>query len=124
MSLNGTHPVRVVGSHAVLRPPACNTKGATAWTQGAVAGFESSAIAIAGFNPDGRKKFINAVGTYGPAGPTPQLFTNSGLSVGSAAPAASAACQFFTSRSPRVVLALIGRFRCRPPLKLYARLND
>ena len=48
-----------------------------------------------------------------------------GLVVGSPTELAKATafCQFFTSKSPRTVLALIGRFRCRPPLKLYARLN-
>src|ERR1700730_1422723 len=123
MSLKGTQPVRVVGLQALLRPPACNTSGATVWTQPAVAGLDSNASAIAGFKPEERKKFSRAGGTYGPPGPTPQLLTNSGLSLGCAAPAAIAACQFFTSRSPRVVLALMGRFKCRPPLKLYARLN-
>ena len=32
-------------------------------------------------------------------------------------------CQLATSKSPRIVLALIGRFRWRPPLKLYATLR-
>src|SRR5580693_3514822 len=124
MSLKGTQPVRVVGSQAVLNPPACNTNGATTCTQGAVAGFDNRARAMAGFKPEGRKKFTSDAGTNGPPGPTPQPFCDSGLSVGSAAPAAIAACQFFSSRSPRVVLALMGRFIWRPPLKLYATLKD
>src|SRR5215470_2358225 len=61
------------------------------------------------FSPDGRKKFVTAAGTNGPAGPTPQAVTEIGSVLGVMAPAATAACQFFSSRSPRVGLALIGR---------------
>src|SRR5580692_5708794 len=90
-----------------------------------------------GFNPDGRKKFNIAAGAnvrdggrVAPSAPGQICTCNgpdgySGL-VGRmlfALANATAFCQFFTSKSPRTVFALIGRFRCRPPLKLYARLK-
>src|SRR5437764_384999 len=140
MSLNGTQPVKLalVGSHAVLSPSACKTPWARP-TQPA-AGDDRNAAAIAGFNPDGRKKFVSAAGTYGcPLGLAPHgantvgsaVPTNSGL-LGKlglpgimfcASAAAIAACQFLTSKSPRTVFALIGRLRWWPPLKLYATLS-
>src|SRR5580692_1547102 len=88
-----------------------------------------------GFNPDGRKKFNIAAGANAPVGvpviAPGQICTcngpdgYNGLVVGipAALAKATALCQFSTSKSPRTVFALIGRFRCRPPLKLYARLN-
>src|SRR6266496_3634083 len=83
------------------------------------------ACAIAGFRPPGRKKFIRAEFTHGPRAPDPQgaapVPTVNGLPTGS--PAAIAAFRFLTIRSPRMVLALMGRLRCRPPLKLYARFK-
>src|SRR5579863_2358263 len=83
-----------------------------------------------GFNPEGRKKFSRAAGANAPDGGKPnaagQIATDSGLDgydglvVGRPIEFANATafCQFFTSKSPRTVLALIGRLRCRPPLKL------
>ena len=83
-----------------------------------------------GFNPEGRKKFSIAAGANAPEGGKPnaagQIATDSGLDgyeglvVGSPIELANATafCQFLTSKSPRTVLALIGRLRCRPPLKL------
>src|SRR5437868_6795544 len=79
-----------------------------------------SASAIAGFKPPGRKKFIRAALTHGPSAPDPQgaapVPTVNGLPTGS--PAAINAFKLATIRSPRMVLALIGRLRWRPPLKL------
>ena len=92
----------------------------------------STAPAMAGFSPDGRKKFDQrgakrtrlAAGIDAAMELAPQRPHVSGLVPASAAlDQSTAACQFFTSKSPRTVLALIGRFRCRPPLKLYARLK-
>src|SRR6266567_4306379 len=84
-----------------------------------------SACAIAGFRPPGRKKFIRAEFTQGPRAPNPQgavpVPTVNGLPTGS--PAAIEAFRLPTIRSPRMVFALIGRLRCRPPLKLYARFK-
>src|ERR1700733_12708795 len=83
-----------------------------------------------GFSPEGRKKFNIAAGANAPDGGKPnapgQIATASGLEgydglvVGSPIEFAKATafCQFFTSKSPRTALALIGRLRCRPPLKL------
>src|SRR5277367_1497709 len=83
-----------------------------------------------GFNPDGRKKFNIAAGANAPVGvpviAPGQICTCSGpegynglvVGIPTALAKATAFCQFFTSRSPRAVLALIGRFKCRPPLKL------
>src|SRR5438067_11219709 len=125
MSLNGMQPESVgeVGSQVVLKPKGfrvCRIPCASP-TQ-AAAGLFSSATAIAGFNPEGRKKFISAAETHGapvvvlkPQGAAPAP-TASGpddaLEVGSP----SAVRQFCSRKSPRVVLALIGRLRWRPPL--------
>src|SRR5262245_1326101 len=116
MSPNGMQFARVVRSQLVFRPYICCTRGSTICTQGAVAGFDNSATPIDGLTPEGRKKFVSAAGTYGPPAPTPQPLTVNGLSVGAAAPAATAASRFLTIRSPRTVFALIGRLRCLPPL--------
>src|SRR5438067_1444297 len=49
-----------------------------------------SVAANEGFSPEGRKKLTTAAGMNAPAGPAPQPFTKSGLSVGKSAPAATA----------------------------------
>src|ERR1700730_15549857 len=122
MSLKGTQPVSplVEGSHAVLRPPCCITASAAAMQPWA--GVPISALAKAGFKPPGRKKFVSAAETQGtpPTNPhgTEPAPTNSGPAAAFELVSLRATCQFLTSRSPRVVLALMGRFRCRPPLKL------
>src|ERR1700746_1843393 len=117
MSLKGTHPVKagVVGSHAVLSPLACRICWANP-TQAAPP-LAISTLAIDGVNPDGRKKFVRAAATHGapvmpltPHGAAPDP-TNSGPPAAAEFGSPNAACQFFTSRSPRGVLALIGRFR-------------
>src|SRR5579864_3503726 len=121
MSPKGTQFARVAGLQAVLRPSAPRICCANP-TQGAAA-VGSNAAAIAGFSPDGRKKFTNAAETHATplelkpqgAAPAPTLRgPAAAFEVGSV----KATCQFFTSKSPRTVLALIGRFRCLPPLKL------
>src|ERR1700692_3208290 len=126
MSLNGTHPASVVGSHAVLRPLTWSSCCARATHAPAPALF--SAIAMAGFKPDGRKKFISAAETQGTlltapqgAGPEP---TKGGPPDAPEVTSPRATCQFLTKRSPRGVLAFIGRFRWRPPVELYAQLNE
>src|ERR1022692_2178859 len=95
-------------------------------TQGIAAGPAAMrAPAIEGFKPPGRKKFISAELTHGPSAPDPQGRapppTVNGLA--GVCPAASAALKLATIKSPRIVLALMGRFRGPPPLKLYARLR-
>ena len=80
---------------------------------------------IDGFSPPGRKKFINDASTYGNGlvgvPPALQPLTVNGLE-GSFCPesvaSTMAALRFATIRSPRMVFALIGRFKCLPPLKL------
>src|ERR1043165_6948195 len=116
----------VEGSHAVLSPPCCRT--ASAALMQPCAGVPIKAPAIAGFKPPGRKKFVSAEETHGtpltnPQGAAPAP-TKSGPAAALELGSPSATCQFLTIRSPRVVLALMGRFRCRPALKLYPRLND
>jgi len=81
-------------------------------------------LAIEGLIPPGRKKLVNAEETQGkplfglmPKGAEP-VPTWNGPAEALEAGSLKAACQFAVSRSPRTVLALIGRFRWRPPLKL------
>src|SRR5579863_1096967 len=128
MSLKGTQLARpeTPGLHFVFRPVAAKSANASG-THGA-----SAPPANDGLSPEGRKKLTIAAGTkngrldpgtgFAPQGTAP-VPTDNGLSVGKFAPAATAACQFSVSRSPRAVLALMGRFRRRPPFQLYARLN-
>src|SRR5438270_12381061 len=82
---------------------------------------------IEGFRPPGRKKFISEASTNGSGlvGVLQPLTVNGLAGRGCPEEAAStiAALKFFTIRSPRIVFALMGRFRWRPPLKLYARLS-
>src|SRR5581483_4792609 len=125
MSLNGMQPASVgeVGSQLVLKPNGfrvCSIPCASP-TQ-AAAGLFSSATAIAGFSPEGRKKFINAEDTQGapvvglkPHGAAP-VPTASGPDVALDVGSVNAVRQFSSRKSPRVVLALIGRFKWRPPL--------
>src|ERR1700756_2275926 len=118
MSLKGTDTqVPAVGSQG---PPFTPSPSPSAFITPRISGkhgAKAGCDAIEGFKPDGRKKLTAAAGITGPSGPDgTQLFTNSGLVVGGTAPAATAACQFLTKRSPRTVFALIGRFRCLPPL--------
>src|SRR5215813_5386608 len=98
MSLNGT-------GTPTPSPFACSTEFTSAKHCAGTTGTSD------GFSPDGRKKFVTAAGTKGPAGPTPQPATWIGNVLGVIAPAARAFCQFFNSRSPRVGLALMGRLR-------------
>src|SRR5579862_1299244 len=116
MSLNGMHPLNpeVAGSQAVLRPPACRIDSAASMQP--CAGVPTKALAIAGLSPPGRKKFVSAAETQGtpptkPHGAEPAP-TNNGPAAALEVGSPKATCQFFTSRSPRVVLALMGRFRC------------
>src|SRR5581483_128553 len=123
MSLKGMQLVSplVVGSHFVFRPAAAKSASAKG-THGA-----KGPPAREGFNPDGRKKLTIAAGTkngsfapgigFAPHGVAP-VPTDNGLSLARFAPAATAACQFSVSRSPRAVFALIGRFNRRPPFQL------
>src|SRR5207248_2383713 len=138
MSLKGTrtHPPAApnasVGSHLPPFGPIPNPSALASNAASAKHGPPASD----GFNPDGRKKFNIAAGANCPVGfpvnAAGQMDTPSGLEgyrgllggIPAAFAPAIAACQFFSSKSPRVVLALMGRFRCRPPLKLYARLSD
>src|SRR5262249_4608738 len=112
---NGTQPESVAGLQATLRPLAWRMPCAKV-TQ-APAPAPVKAFAIAGFSPEGRKKFVRAAATHGapemaltPQGKGPEP-TKRGPPVAREFGSASAACQFFTSRSPRTVLALMGRFR-------------
>src|SRR5713226_5811251 len=98
MSLNGT----VTPSP---NPSAAITELIKAWQGAGTPGNRDGLI------PDGRKKLTTAAGINGPAGPMPHPATDSGLVVGVAAPAATALSQLPTSRSPRTVFALMGRFR-------------
>src|SRR5882672_10948981 len=115
MSLKGTQPLSplVDGSHAVLSPPCCMT--ASAALMQPCADVPIKAPAMAGFRPPGRKKLVSAADTHGtpltnPHGAWPPP-TNSGPAAAFDVGSLSATCQFLTSRSPRVVLALMGRFR-------------
>src|ERR1700722_5020220 len=120
MSPKGTQFCSEVnGSHAVLKPCLARLDSIpSASVTHALAPAAASASAIDGFSPPGRKKFISGELTHGPSGPDPQgkvpVPTVNGLAAD--CPAASADSKFATIRSPRTVLALIGRFRCRPPL--------
>src|SRR3954447_6486291 len=96
MSLNGTGTPRP-------SPSACSTDCTSPKHAGGTVGTSDW------FRPEGRKKLVTAAGTNAPAGPTPQAATEIGRVLGGTAPAATAACQFLVSRSPRVGLALIGR---------------
>src|SRR5258708_27315802 len=125
MSPKGMQLAREVrGSHAALNPWLARplSMDSASCKQGIPTppGAAISASAIAGFRPPGRKKFIRAELTQGPRAPDPQgaapVPTVNGLPTGS--PAAIEAFKLATIKSPRIVLALMGRFRWRPPLKL------
>src|SRR5581483_1955758 len=88
----------------------------------------------AGFTPERRKKFITPADTQGPCGPMPAgnngfdptsngFVANPALTWAGTAGSAIAARQFETSALKMGGFASIGRFRCRPPLKLYAILS-
>src|SRR5258708_8757916 len=118
MSLKGTQLVSpdAPGLQPAFSPVACKSASAKG-TQGV-----NGPPANEGLIPDGRKKLTSAEGTkngsFAPGiGFAPQLAMARGLVEGEA-PAATAACQFAASRSPRAALALIGRFRWCPPLKM------
>src|SRR5436190_19837131 len=122
MSLKGMQPVSPLleGSHAVLSPPCCRTANAALMQP--CAGVPISALARAGFRPPGRKKLVSADETHGtpltnPQGAAPAP-TNSGPAAAFDVGSLRATCQFLAIKSPRVVLALIGRFKWRPALKL------
>src|SRR6266568_8405289 len=123
MSLKGTQCASVVMSHCVLNPGSdCKICCASVTQLPAPAAF--NAMAMAGFSPEGRKKFVSAAETQGapvlglmPHGAAPAP-TCSGPAAAFEVGSLKAACQLFSRKSPRVVLALMGRFRCRPPLKL------
>src|SRR5580704_5601164 len=122
MSPNGTQPVKVAGLQFVLNPGRLATICCASVTHSAPAlPLARYAPAIEGFSPPGRKKFVIAESTHRPPGPTPHPLMANGLA--NPAPAAFAFRKFESSKSPRIAFALIGRFRCRPPLKLYAILN-
>src|SRR3954468_15479358 len=115
MSPKGTHPLKVAGSQLALKPGIEATMAAACPIQAGSA--NAYAPMMEGFNPPGRKKFIREASTKGvPLGETPHPLTVKGLDALS--PDASAALKFLIIRSPRMVLALMGRFRWRPPLKL------
>src|ERR1039458_9213436 len=126
MSPKGTQPTKVAGSQLVLKPWEANPFRICCArpTQSEVAPI---APAIEGFRPPGRKKFIReeSTATGAPEGvnthPTVNGLAGGVWPVASAYPYAD--MKFATIKSPRMVLALIGRFRWRPPLKLYARLS-
>src|ERR1700687_3665675 len=120
MSPKGTQPENppvTVGAQLALNPWLASllSVSSPSCRQGIPAppGAASSAPAIEGFKPPGRKKFISAELTQGPSRPLPQgtapLPTVKGLA--GVCPAASAALKLATIRSPRTVLALMGRFR-------------
>src|SRR5581483_5905743 len=127
MSLNGMQPVSdgEVGSQVVLNPKGFRVcRICCANPTQAAAGLFSSATAIAGLSPEGRKKFISAAETQGapvvvlkPHGAAPAP-TCRGPAEAFEVGSPSAVRQFCSKKSPRVVLALMGRFRWRPPLKL------
>src|SRR5579864_9660662 len=120
MSPNGTQPPNppvTVGAQLALNPwaarPLSMDSPSCKHGMPAPPGAASSAPAIEGFKPPGRKKFISAELTQGPSGPTPQgrapLPTVKGLA--GVCPAARAALKLATIKSPRTVLALMGRFK-------------
>src|SRR5947209_4651003 len=79
-----------------------------------------------GLMPDSRKKLSSAGGTNAPEGPTLHVFMLSGLlNKGCELATAQelARSQFSISALGLVGLALIGRFKWCPPVKLYARLK-
>src|ERR1700686_3677507 len=121
MSPKGTQFCRDVnGSHAALKPWLARLVSipSAAATQ-ALAPARLKASAMEGFNPPGLKKFIRGELTHAPTPdphgtePVPTVNELAGV-----CPAASAALKLTTIKSPRIVLALIGRFKFRPPLKL------
>src|SRR6266550_2902896 len=119
MSPNGTQLAYVAGSQFALNPWLARLVSMD-WAKPTQASPppRPTAAAIDGFNPPGRKKFIIGALTHGPKGPDPHgtapVPTVKGLAA--VCPAARAALKLATIRSPRIVLALIGRFRWRPPL--------
>src|SRR3974390_2063985 len=127
MSPKGTHPLNVAGSQ-VLKPRLWARVAACVMHANPEAPNEEYAPMIDGFRPPGRKKFISEASTKGsgPSGPPAGLhpLTVNGLAgVGKrvgllkATESVMAALKFATIRSPRMVLALMGRFRWRPPVK-------
>src|SRR5882672_4526428 len=121
MSPKGTQLSRVVGSQLALNPWLARLVSMD-WPRATQepAPAASSAPATDGFNPPGRKKFISEELTQGPSKPEPQGTPSPPTVKGllGVSPPASAALKLATIRSPRTVLALIGRLRWRPPLKL------
>src|SRR5438477_1180067 len=119
MSPKGTQPVNPpvkVGAQFALNPWLARLLSidSASCTHGIAEGPAAMrAPAIEGFKPPGRKKFINAELIHGPSAPDPQgvlpLPTVKGLA--GVCPEASAALKFATIKSPRTVLALMGRFR-------------
>src|SRR5271169_2348961 len=114
MSPKGTQPTKVAGLQFVLNPcPARLLSIDWARLTHAPPPPRSRAPAMEGFKPPGRKKFISAELTHGPSEPDPQgtapVPTVNGLL--GVCPAAMAALKFCTIKSPRTVLALIGRLR-------------
>src|SRR5581483_7793325 len=133
MSLNGMQFAKVAGSQLARRPSAARIWFANVTHSPAPCDVKK--LASDGFNPDGRKKLVKAAATHG----APEALTPQGAppAVAGSAPTPSgpsvlapevgsvkAVCQFASSACGRTALALIGRFRCRPPLKLYSRLRD
>src|ERR1700722_9506722 len=98
----------------------------SAWARGTQG---ANKAATEGFSPPGLKSLTNVAGTKKGIAPGraakglgPHDATPNGLEPVAAGFVANAASQFSVSRSPRTVLALMGRFRWRPPLKLYPKL--
>src|SRR6266567_2408344 len=107
MSLKGTQPLSALGSHCVFRPSAARICRARrthppAPTAGLLKKFASD-----GFRPEGRKKLTSAAETH--VGFSGSL---------------SAARQFASRAAGFTAFTLIGRFRWRPPLKLYSTLSE
>src|SRR5947209_16305082 len=81
----------------------------------------ANTVVSEGFTPDLRKKLNSAGGTNAPEGPTLQVLMESGLeNVGWALAMAQALArsQFSINALELVGLALMGRFRWCPPVKL------
>src|SRR5579862_132361 len=121
MSPKGTQFAKVFGSQFALKPWLARLLSiCCASCTHALPPPSATAAAIDGLIPPGRKKFIRGALIHGPSGPLPQgtapVPTVSGLAAD--CPAAKAAWKLLTAKSPRIVFALIGRFRWRPPLKL------
>src|SRR6266702_6869419 len=125
MSLKGTQPASVLGSHAVLSPSACMICCANA-----THGVANKTCPREGFRPEGRKKLVSAAATHGapvvrlnPQG-VPPLPTPNGPNEAPEFGSPRATCQFASSGAVFTAFTLMGRFRWRPPLKLYSKLSD